>query len=191
MVLFHRKGRCIDRSRLVARAHKENVVFLNYPFRPASIFPDGFVRAAQIRDIDPGAIPPEIHLKSGEILFAWHAEAKELEGFARNNRIPLVKRRDNWRDLLEPFQDKQLSDNETKATVRRLEKQGFAASEIEKIRKRVRAAMLSYGGIAWDEHYLGLAEVLEAVSQYSFARTFKHFYGEAMAISNRGTRDIL
>lgn len=191
MLVFLRKGRCIDRSRLVAKAHKDNVVFLNYPFRPASVFPDGFVQAAHIRDIDSGAIPPEIRLKSGEILFAWNADGKDLEDFARSNRIPLVKRRDNWRDLLQPFQEKQLTEPEKQAAVRRLEKQGFASGEIEKIRKRVRPAMLGYSGFAWDEHYLGLAEVLEAVSQYRYEWTFKSFYREAMAIANRGTKDIL
>lgn len=191
MLVFLRKGGCIDRSRLVAKAHKDNVVFLNYPFRPASVFPDGFARAAHIKDIDAGATPPEIRLKSGEILFAWNTDAKDLEAFARSNRIPMVKRRDNWRDLLEPFQENQLSEPEKQAAVRRLEKQGFAAAEIEKIRKRVRPAMLRYRGFAWDEHYLGLAEVLEALSQYCYAWTFKSFYSEAMTIANRGTKDIL
>ena len=187
--LQHR--RVIDRTRLVTRVHKDRIVFLNYPFPPASVFPDGFLRAGQIRDIDPVVVPAEIRLKTGEILLAWNVHGAELESFARENRVPLVQRRNNWRDLLEPCLDAEISQGEEQAAVRRLEKQGFTRDEINKIRKKIQRAMLSYNSHAWEENHLGLWEVLEAVYRVSFAWKFKRFYHDAMRIANRGTKTTL
>lgn len=188
MRLFSGRSRCIDRSRLFARLHQDTVVFLNYPFPPASVFPDGLVRAGQVKDIDPVAVPPEVRLKTGEILFAWNVSPRDMEGFARNNQIPLVQRRDNWCDLLAPYLDLEFSEPEQLAAIRRLEKQGFTRPEIEKIRRSVDSAMRSYNSVAWKDNHLGLAELLEAVGQKSYAWRFKRFYHNAMTVSNRGTK---
>lgn len=189
MFPFRREGGgYIDRKRLVTKPHAGNIVFLNYPFRPASIFPDGFVRAADIRDIDPAMLPPEVRLKSGEILFAYGVDPAELEKFAQHNHVPLVKRRDVWHDLMEPYLDTQISESQQQETLRRLEKQGFTLEEIERIRKRLKRPMISYNVHAWEEYHLGLFEALEAVARKSFSWNFKKFYAEAMVIANRGTK---
>lgn len=172
---------------LEAIFHENGIEFRSYPFRPASVSEEPAVHFDLIKDVDLSKSPPEVRLKSGEILFISATQSKELEAFAARFRIAALNRVDVWADLLEPFLDTEFSLAEQEKTLRRLEEQGFSRREIASIRKTVKDPVLLYNSVLWEWVHLGLFDVLEAVSRQTSAGRFEEFYWYAMEIANRAS----
>jgi hypothetical protein len=125
---------------------------------------DGTLAASAIRDADPAAAPPEIRTLSGETLFVSGVQREELERFCRASRIPVRKRPDVWGDLLEPFVDTEFTPEREAVTRNRLRQARLTDTEIGQIRAKVGPLMLAYNAFYWDWAYLGLADLLDAVT---------------------------
>jgi hypothetical protein len=172
---------------MLAAVFRENgIEFPAYRFSSASVFREPFVRFDLIRDVDLSKTPPEVRLKSGEILFVSAELKRELESFAVKFAIPCVERADVWADLLEPFVDTEFSAADQERTLKRLHQQGFLADEVQSIRAKVKDPVLAYNSVVWDWTYLGLFDLLEAFSKNAPPEDFDGFYWYAMEIANRG-----
>ena len=166
---------------------ENGIEFRSYPFRPSSVSSERAVHFDLIQDVDLSKSPPEIRLKSGEILFISAAQKAELEAFATRFSIARVERADVWADLLEPFLDTQFSEVDQERTLRRLENQGFSLDEVRNIRAGVKEPVLRYNSVVWEWTHLGLFDLLEAFNKNSFPETFDDFYRYAMEIANRAS----
>jgi hypothetical protein len=51
------------------RFRDDGIEFPEYPYPGAAVFPSRGVRYADIREVEPWSAPPEVRLKSGEVLF--------------------------------------------------------------------------------------------------------------------------
>ncbi|WP_278262266.1 hypothetical protein [Nocardia sp. AG03] len=140
--------------------------FANYPFAGASVYPEGVVPAAEIRDVDPRGWPPEIRTVRGETLFLPRVDEAELVAFCEANTIPVRQRPDVWSDLLEPFLDTTFDPEHERKTEQRLQRAGLSPAQIVAIRQRVERAMLSYNfdSMLWDWVNLGLFDLLSAAA---------------------------
>lgn len=166
---------------------ENRIEFRSYPFPPASVSSEPAVHFDSIRNIDLSKSPPEIKLKSGEILFVSATQKNALEEFAARFSIPRVVRADVWADLLDPFLDTELSAADQERTMHRLENQGFSREEIGSIRAKVKEPVLRYNSVVWEWVRLGLFDLLEAVHKYSVTDSFGEFYWYSMRIANRAT----
>lgn len=57
----------------------EGIQFQRYPFKPASVFPDGLLPWHNIREIIPTGAPPEIRTHQGEVLFVHESGGSEFQ----------------------------------------------------------------------------------------------------------------
>ncbi len=174
----------------------DGVHFKNYAIIPASVFPHGSVSWTDLKEADPDCWPPELRLKSGEILFI-SAEKKEALAIAcLRHKIPLAPREDIWGLLLEPFLDTEFTKDEQLQTNQRLIQCGFSKSEIEAIRTKLEKKMLFYNSFAWEWIHLGLYDLFAAqglISRARLASISSHWrvahkqkiYWWAMEIANR------
>ena len=175
----------------------EGIRFDGYPFPPASVFPSGLVRWQEIEEADAGAAPPEIRLRSGEILFVSAERREELQKPCHAAGIPEVKRVDIWDLILEPFLDTQLRWAHKRATLRTLSECGIPRARVWRIRCRVRRRMLMYNAVVWEWVHLGLCDLLEATMGTPFPSWLparlrlgkpasRRFYWWAMDIATKG-----
>ncbi|GAA0240396.1 hypothetical protein GCM10009527_041290 [Actinomadura nitritigenes] len=176
------------------RFGEDHVHFLSYGFRGASVHPTGTVTPARIRDADWNAIRPEIRTALGETLFVPRERKADLEAFCRRHRIAGASRSDTWADLLEPFLDTRIDAEQERATIGRLNRAGFAPTEITAIRRRLAPLMLAYnfGAMVWEWVHLGLFDLLTAANAPVIDPALQAglgdraaFYGWTMAIADR------
>lgn len=120
--------------------------------------------AADVRDADPEATPPELRTRSGETVFLRAGRGAELERFRARNGIPLRRRPDVWCDLLEPFLDTWFTPEEEAATLDRLDRAGLGPAEVAGIRERVAPLMRAYNHMLWEWQGLGLGDLLAAAA---------------------------
>ncbi|MFD8291502.1 hypothetical protein ACFXJO_11675 [Streptomyces lavendulae] len=120
--------------------------------------------AADVRDADPEASPPELRTRSGETVFVPAGLRAELERFCARNGIPLRRRQDVWGDLLDPFLDTWFTPEEEAATLARLDRAGLAPAEVAAIRERVAPLMRAHNHMLWEWHALGLGDLLAAAA---------------------------
>ncbi|MEV4145789.1 hypothetical protein AB0J40_19105 [Amycolatopsis sp. NPDC049691] len=145
---------------------EDHICFRQYPFAGASVHPTGVVTPDRIRDAEPGATPPEIRTTRGETLFVPHDRRAELEEFGHRHGIAVVRRRDVWADLLEPFLDTEIGAEAERATDERLHRAGIPRPEVRRIRDRLTPLMTAYNfdSMLWEWAYLGLFHLLSAVN---------------------------
>lgn len=171
----------------------DGIYFCDYPFPPASVFPNGKLSYEQILEI--GALASEVRTKEREILFIPAKNREDLQRVAAERSIPVVKRIDVWSLILEPFLDTEFSPEQQERTLSVLEDNGVSRKECQKIRASLRLCMYSYNFLSglWDWCSLDLSDVLDArmgkLSGWWFRlspRKYRKFYAEAMEIAFRG-----
>ncbi|MGK3208019.1 hypothetical protein [Amycolatopsis sp. MEPSY49] len=174
---------------------EDHICFQQYPFAGASVHPTGVVTPDRIRDAEPRATPPEIRTTRGETLFVPHDRRAGLEEFCRRHGIAVVRRRDVWADLLEPFLDTEVGAEAERATDERLQRAGIPRSEVTRIRERLTPLMTAYNfdSMLWEWAYLGLFHLLSAVNGPLVPPRIRAGAGDpaklhawAMAIAERG-----
>ena len=169
------------------------VEFTQYPYPGAVIFPNGAVLYSDIESVDPACAPPEIRLRSGEVLFVPAAQRAELESAVQEHALTVSRRVDVWSLILEPFLDTEFDPDRQERTLVQLEQNGVPREEVHALRRSLQTRMLRYNSVHWEWVHLGLADALDAhVSRFfpawvPFAhRRFKRFYARAMEIAGRG-----
>lgn len=132
--------------------------------------------------------PPAILTTSGEFLFVPRGKLDDVQAYCAAHDVPFTKRYDVWGDLLDPFLDTEFSDQAQQATRQRLrERGGLSDREIDELRARVEAPMLSFTAVTWEWQFYGLFDVLTAMKPRMFLgrKKWMTFYDEAMEIAFR------
>ncbi len=155
-----------------------------YDFPGSAFHPRGLCPWDEVREIDPGAWPPEART-AGEVLFVPAGRRAALEQAAAGHGIPVVARLDVWALLLEPFLDTELSDAEQRRTAELLAGAGIGPELRERLRATVGPAMIAYNfdSMLWEWVHLGLLDALCALRGRSADEDFARFYREAMALA--------
>lgn len=179
----------------IVSASADGIEIGGYPFPPASVYPGGVVPITEIAEIDSTSAPPELRLRSGEVLFVTAEQKLLLQAWARKHGVPEAPRTDVWGLLLEPFLDTELSEEVQQRTVTRLLERGFSRSEIERLRGRFGPAMIAYNIASglWDWVHLGAFDLLQAHMGKLAGETFRcspeeleELYWMVMRLSARG-----
>ncbi len=177
------------------RFRDDRIEFCDYPYPPASVYPNGVIGFESIKEADPDAAPPEIRTARGEVLFVPAALKESLRETAALNSIPCVSRIDVWDLILEPFVDTEFDREHQERTLSTLEANGISQQECMGIRASVAGAMHAYNiesGL-WDWCHLGLSDVLDALQgklsgdKYRLPPAdFEAFYWRAMELAHKG-----
>ncbi|KPV61252.1 hypothetical protein QJ48_00930 [Paenibacillus sp. A3] len=170
---------------------ENQVHFQNYPFQASSIYPHGSVASEDISEILIARCPPEVRLKSDEVLFVSAVHKESLKLFAKSNNIPIVSRVDTWSFICEEFLDTEFSDEDKEKVYRLLENEGLDRNFVKEMRQFLYNPMMAYNSIMWDWAHLGLYDVLLAVSgQFPYGEkvkfteeAFRDFYSNAMKLA--------
>lgn len=104
---------------------ENRIHFHNYPFQASRIYPTGSVASEDISEILNTRFPPEVRLKSDEVLFISAIHKETLERFAKSNKIPIVSRVDTWGFICEEFLDTEFSDEDKEQVYQLLEHEGL------------------------------------------------------------------
>ncbi|HMQ61938.1 MAG TPA: hypothetical protein PKE06_14795 [Flavilitoribacter sp.] len=158
----------------------------NYPFEPASVFPEKKVRAAEIAEIHPDQYPPTFRI-GDELIFIGRESVEALLKFAERNDIPAARRAANWNWITEPFLDTEFDQTQQVQTLRLLAKNGILPEETDELRREIGRQLHKYNfdTMLWDWMNLGLADVLAAMHPSLGQEAFRNFYWKAMEIEQR------
>ena len=159
--------------------------FHDYRYPPSTVYPDRHVGWKVVKEIDPDEAPPEVRLKSGEILSVSATQRDNLAGIAKQAGIPTVRRIDIWGLLLEPFLDTRFRREHRLRTITLLKANGVGTAERIRLRLTLAPALLAYNALHWDWCHLGLFDALDAHLGLD-TKAFTKFYWRAMEIANRG-----
>lgn len=166
-----------------------------YVFRPASIYSSGQLAYSSIRDVDPDAHPLEIRTHQGETLFIATTQRDQFRDAVLRAGLPIVKRVDVWRNLLEPFLLAEYPAEKQRRSTATLQSVGFSAAEINEFRRSLGSIMAAFNSRAQEATDTGLYYVLAAVRQpiswtgfknLLFPKRYREFYWNAMKIAERG-----
>lgn len=166
------------------------LIFDDYPFRCAVAAGGKPVAASEIAEILPERAPPEIWLKSGEILFVGKEDLENLVRFADAHQIPLTSRQDVWSLICEEALDTELSAQSRAATAEALAKIGISPEEARKIRARVLPRLLNANAVWWEWVHLGQFDMLSANKGLPVIGThgFCRLYDDSMEIARKAPR---
>ena len=168
------------------------VTWTGYPFREASVYPNGAIRWSEVRDFDGGGLPPEVRTKRGETLFIPGDNKALFSERATKAGVPEVIREDVWSHLLDPFLDTQHSPKWIENSCRRLRACAISDRRTERIRRLFGPMMLAYNSLLWEWCHFGLYDLLRAVSVGQGLAPSevpqRRLYHWAMAIAERGRR---
>ena len=178
------------------RFHQDHIHFLNSEFAPASAeFAPASVQSSprlladQIQSVRVSRWPPEIELKSGEILFVAAPLQPELRVFARTHGIPFVWGPDLWSYLNEPYLETEVTAEWLDRTDKKLMENGLTQPEIDAIRERIGVRMQNYNSVRWEWIHLGHYDVLKAHERMPPAE-FADFYHWTMRIAARSSAQM-
>ncbi len=166
---------------------KEHTIRIyNYPFEPATVFPEKEIKAEDITEIHLDQYPPTLMIGT-ELIFISREYADELEAFAKRNQIDLIKRASNWTWITEPFLDTEFNDEQKARTLDILKENGFSEKEVKALREEVGEQMYKYNfdTMLWEWVHLGLSDVLAAMRPCLDIKAFESFYWRAMEIEQR------
>jgi predicted metal-dependent HD superfamily phosphohydrolase len=168
-------------------AKDDQLIFEDYPFSCASIYKSLTLSAKDIESILPTRAPPEVWLKSGEIIFVSAESKDDLISFADQFSIRLEDRLDVWSLLTEECLDTEFSPEEQKRTLDLLAECGIPNAETSRIRSRIGKRLLAANSLWWEWIHLGQYDMLSAnQGVFSFLTgRFKKLYWDSMEISRR------
>ena len=159
------------------------LIFTQYPFEPATIFPNGTVAPEQIAEINLEV--PQLRLRSGEVLFVGYPDKAALLTFVNRNDLKIERRVCVWSALLDPFLDTW----EDQPTIDRqfewLASLGLDRATVDGLRREVAPAMYAYnfGTMLWEWGSLSFSDVLAAQQARLSRAAFKDFYWRAMQVA--------
>ena len=172
--------------------YKDRIEVKSYTFPICSLSQNFSIKASDIKEIRTDRCPPEIVLKSGEIIFfKCNKSEVNLALFARLNAITQVSRLDVWSLLCEPFLDTELDKEQQEKTICLLNKAGFSTDEVNEIRNKVRSRMILVNSWVWEWMHLSHYDVLAAFGEMNLFKSFffstprRQFYNWCNEIANR------
>lgn len=169
--------------------NEKSIRIWNYPFEPASVYPEREIRFDVIDEIHKDQYPPTLKLNQ-ELIFITRESLNQLTEFAYRNQIKLSKRVSNWNWITEPFLDMEASDKRKDQTAKILKENGISEKELLELREEIGHQMYKYNfdTMLWDWCNLGLADVLSAMRLKLDSKEFEDFYWRAMEIEQRNEK---
>lgn len=162
----------------------EYLVFKDYPFEPSLAFQEKFVSISSIENIDLKHGPPTL-LVNKEIIGFPAFQKEDLVSLSFEHNIPIVSRPFIWNFILEPFLDREFSEEENQRTYQLLSNYGLSREEVDAWRDLVGSQMMKYNfdTMLWDWIDLNIFDMLAAMRP-KFTRTqFKLLYEVSMEIA--------
>jgi predicted metal-dependent HD superfamily phosphohydrolase len=158
--------------------------FSNYPFTPATVFPDGTIAASQIAEVNL-THPPQLRLATGEILFVPYPAKAVLMTFINQNDVKVERRTSVWGALLDPFLDTWEEQPVIDRQFAWLARLGLEREAVDRWRREVAVPMIAYnfGTNLWEWGSLDLYDVLTAQQASSSRAAFKDFYWRAIRVT--------
>ena len=157
----------------------------NYPFEPASIYPNSTIGVASVGSI---SLSWKLRIKlKNELIFVDRKHENSLAVFASANNISIDDSVSPWSLLLEPFLDTEYTAEIEERTDMMLGSFGLSKKEVADIRNEVSEQMYKYNfdTMLWEWCYLGLHDVLCAMRMKYNKEQFRKFYRNAMDIELR------
>ena len=158
--------------------------FLDYAFKPASVFPSGTIAAGEIAEVNLGGFS-EVRLRSGEILFVRAAHKEQLVTLVNQHDVLVRHRHSVWSDLLDPFLDTWHEQEIIDRQFERLAGLGLDRESVTRWRREVAPAMMgfNFGARVWEWGSLDLHDALVAQRACLGTRAFADFYKRAMTVA--------
>ena len=165
---------------------EQSIKVWGYPFEPAIVYPEKEIFYHQIEEIHVKQYPPTLKIGK-ELIFVSKSLENQLIAFTGRNQINLSERAANWELITEPFLDTTFTEEQTEATARMLERNGFSRGEITGLREEIGRQMYKYNfdTLLWEWGVLGLMDVLSAMKPKLKKEVFRNFYWRAMEIEQR------
>jgi predicted metal-dependent HD superfamily phosphohydrolase len=173
----------LRRDRSSVTTDGSSLRFANYPFSPASVFPQGTIEPGQIAEVN--LVTPQVRLDSGEILFIPYPYKAALMSFVNRNDVKIGRRRSVWTALLEPFLDSWQDQAEIDRQFAWFSSLGLERAAVDRLRREVAVSMYAYnfGTMLWEWGMLELSDVLAAQQAQRSRGAFRDFYWRAMKIA--------
>ncbi len=170
----------------VSEIRSHEIAISDYPFEPASVFPETVIPYSDVEEIHLDSYPITIKIQS-ELIFITKESLESLKLFAEKNSIRIAKRAANWQWITEPFLDTEFSEAEKQKSLQLLENNGISSFEVNKLRNQIAKQMYKYNfdTMLWEWGSLGLQDVLAAMRPGLSKPAFKDFYWEAMEVEQR------
>lgn len=173
-----------DRSTVALE--RDALRFGDYPFEPATVFPNGTVTADQIAEVNLGD-PSTVRLKGGDILFVSRSDKEALVRFINRRDVTVGYRRSIWSSLLDPFLDTWEEQKTIDAQFAWFATLGLDRATVNRWRREVAPAMVAYnfGTGLWEWGILTLYDVMRAQHARLPRRAFADFYSRALQLAQR------
>lgn len=143
----------------------------------------------QVRDGDPDDYVPQVRLRDGRTVFVPSRQREELRTAMDGAGVRVVRRRDPWAELLEPFLD--IDYEAVRADCEEhLRSAGFSDAEIAGVRRRVRWRMSALTALSWEWVGYGQYDLLEATASFIRWmpwRRYRYFRAWTDGIADRPT----
>ena len=173
--------RRIEKVEIIIKRNK--IVFPNgYFFKQSSVNQTKKIETKDITEINLNTYPPSLVFKSREIIFLKQELKKEIEQFARQNKVPIINRLDIWEHINRPYLDTEFEKDEKIESIRLLSENGISKLELNKIRKKVVKTMF-LNFLAWEWTYLGLFDYLN----WTFLTKKKYWWAMEIGLRNYKT----
>ena len=160
------------------------ISFKNYPFKPSFVSKKRKINANEIICIYLNSSPPTIGVEN-DLIFISKEYEKELEEFARRNKIPIRERNTNWSYITEPYLDTEFTEEQQRRSIELLSRRGITPGELNELRRQIAQPMLKYNSFLWEWINLGLSDVLSAMRKKLNSKEFEKFYWYAIEIDRR------
>ncbi len=156
-----------------------------YPFRMSSIGNSGTIDLQEIQEIQVDRFPPEIILRSKEVIFIADEYRESLRVFATTEGIPITPRQDIWSLINEPFLDTVHQESYMNNVQKLLTTNQVNFDEVSGIRHKIGETLLIYNAIMWEWKHLGHYDVLLSRKRYALSGLTESFYWWTMKIALR------
>ena len=166
--------------------YDDYILIKNYPFYPASVFPNKKIIPSDIKEIHLNSYPPTLKINN-ELIFISRKNIDALNLFVQKNKVKTAERKNNWSLITEPFLDTNFNEEQKKRAIELLTANGFSKKEITELREEIAEQMRRYNfdTMLWEWGELSLRDVLSAMQAKYDKKEFEEFYWRAMEVEMR------
>ncbi len=159
---------------------QNEILFPNgYFFKQSSVNQTKRIETKNISEINLNTYPPSLVYNDKEIVFLKRELKKEIELFAKQNKIPINNRMDIWEHINRPYLDTEFEKDEKIESIKLLSENGISKSELNRIRRKVVKTMF-LNFLVWEWTYLGLFDYLN----WTFLTKRKYWWAMEIGLRN-------
>ena len=175
----------------------DELVFSNYEFPPAPVYPTGRLARHQVSEIVILTGQARVRCEPFQLLRIPFLDREQVFEWAHRTNIPCNEWIDVWGNLLEPFLDTEYTNERAAKIESELSSVGMDATTVKALRSEVSSMMKAYNfdSMLWDWTYLDIFDLLSAARgtlsgpQYAMEENqFFHFYFRVINIALQGQK---